>query len=129
DLPARHLRAGCGGGHPPGAYLEVDSGGPDTDQRRAEHPAVLAGQPLAAQAVAGRTTDGIQLPAFFDKRGLIGLDVGTAGGGEDGVEASREEECHETAGSGAQRMPPTGGNRGHSTPRHWITPMVRNRPI
>ena len=82
------LRARLRHRHPAGADLEVDRGGADTDQRRADWSAVARLDALAVLAVAGRAADQEQLAALGDQL-VVGLGRAAWRGRERGVERHR----------------------------------------
>ena len=76
---ARDLGSGLHQRHPAGADLEVDGGGADADQGRAELVAVLGAHALAVLSVAERAADQEELPALGDQLGVGLLLLGLRG--------------------------------------------------
>ncbi len=103
----RGLLAGLGHRHAAGADLEVDGGGADTHERRAEL-AGLAGHALAVGAVAEGAAHEEELTALRDL-GLVGgallLGVGRSEGGVQGAGEEQPEEHHQEPGDGAPAVP------------------------
>ena len=107
DFLLRDLRPGLDRGHPAGADLEVDGGGADAGQRRAELVAVEGLDALAVGAVAERAADQEQLVALLG-HAPPSRRLSRGGRRERGVQPAGQDQAHqdhEQPGDGAAAVP------------------------